>query len=484
VTPRDAVARRFGADTRALAAFRISLAALVLADLLLRTRNLVAFHTDAGVLPRQLLYERYPEISRVSIHALSGAAWVQGALFVVAAVVALAMLAGYRTTLTTAVTGLLLVSLQYRNPMVLNGGDVLLRMLFLWAIFLPLGERWSVDALQTDGHRSRVLSVATAGVLLQVVVVYATNAALKHRSDLWTSGEAIEYVFSLDMFVVGFGEILREYPAVLGAFDRLWLALVTGSVLLLVLTGWLRAALVSLFAGMHLGMLATMQLGLFPLISVAALLPFVPPVVWDRLPGCEDVPFLRDAPVREWQRSLRRTLPLVSLPSPPASVRLWWGRALSGGLAVVLVVILVWNAATVGFVAIPDDAPVNSDPAPRWNMFAPAPLQTDAWFKAPGALESGERVDAFQGGSFTWEKPPDVSATYGNERWRKYLSNLQGADSQELNDRFAGYLCERWNARHDSSLENVSVHAVLQPTRLDGPEPTRRVKLATHNCSD
>ena len=402
MTVRDAVASRFGADERALAAFRVALASLVLADLALRSRSLVAFYTDAGVLPTALLYERWPEISQFSIHALSGSAWVQGALFVLAAVVALAMLVGYRTTLATVVTGVLLVSLQYRNPMVLNGGDILFRMLFLWAIFLPLGERWYVDAVRSENHRGRVLSVATAGVLLQVVVVYSVNAALKLRSDVWKSGEAIEYVFSLDMFVVGFGEVLAQYPGLLAAFDKLWITLVAGSFLLLVLTGWLRAALVALFAAMHLGMLATMQLGLFPLISVAALLPFVPAVVWDRLPGRDAVPVLRDLPVHGWERRLRETLPLVSLPTPPESVRLWWNRSLSGGLAVVLVVVLVWNAATVGFVAIPQDAPVNSDPSPRWNMFAPAPLGTDAWFTAPGTLESGERVDAFQGGSFDW----------------------------------------------------------------------------------
>jgi len=112
-------------------------------------------------------------------------------------------------------------------------------------------------------------------------------------------------------------------------------------------------------------------------------------------------------------------------------------------------------------------------------MFAPAPLGTDAWFTAPGTLESGERVDAFQGGSFDWEKPPDVSSTYPSARWRKYLTNLQGADAPELSSQFAGYLCERWDARNDATLRNVSVYAVLQPTRLDGR--SRRTACCSSN---
>lgn len=483
MTVRDAVGRRLGADTRALASFRVALATLVLTDVVLRSRNLVAFYTDAGALPRELLYQRYPEIGRATVHAVSGAAWVQVGLFVLTAVVALAMLVGYRTTLATALTGLLVVSMQYRNPMVLNGGDVLLRMLFLWAIFLPLGERWSLDALRREGYRTRVVSVATAGVLLQVVTVYTVNAVLKLRSDLWTRGEAIEYVFSLEMFLVLFGDVLAEYPDLLAVFDWLWVALVAGSVLLVVLSGWLRAAFAALFAAMHLGMLATMQLGLFPLISVAALLPFVPSVVWDRIPSREDVPGIRSLPTARWECSLRETLPLVTLPSPPEPVRRWWHRVVSGGLAVTLVVVLVWNAATVGAIAIPADAPVDSDPDPRWNMFAPAPLQTDAWFVAMGTLDSGERVDAFRGGPFSWEKPSDVSESYPSARWRKYLTNLEEADSPALSSRFAGYLCERWDDRRESTLRNVSVYAMFQPTRLDGPEPTRRVHLAEQSCA-
>lgn len=98
---RDAVARRFGIDSRALAAFRISLGALLLADLLLRARDLTAFYTDAGVLPRALLREQFPTFARVSLHAVSGSLWLQALLFLVAGGAALALLLGYRTTLAT-----------------------------------------------------------------------------------------------------------------------------------------------------------------------------------------------------------------------------------------------------------------------------------------------------------------------------------------------------------------------------------------------
>jgi len=63
------LARRFGVDPRALAALRMSLGLLFLADLALRSRDLVAFYTDAGVLPRSVLREEFGGIAALSIHA-------------------------------------------------------------------------------------------------------------------------------------------------------------------------------------------------------------------------------------------------------------------------------------------------------------------------------------------------------------------------------------------------------------------------------
>ncbi|TKX52003.1 HTTM domain-containing protein, partial [Halorubrum sp. SS7] len=54
-----AVAARVSVDPRALAAFRIGLGALLIADLLLRSRSLTAFYTDYGVLPRRAFFSDY-----------------------------------------------------------------------------------------------------------------------------------------------------------------------------------------------------------------------------------------------------------------------------------------------------------------------------------------------------------------------------------------------------------------------------------------
>ena len=479
---RDAFVRRVGVDARALAALRISLGLLLLADLFLRSLDLVAFYTDAGVLPRSALREAFPAFAALSIHALSGDAWFQAILFLVAAGFALALLFGYRTRLATLASLVLLVSIQARNPMVLNAGDSVLRRLLFWSLFLPLGGRWSVDVLRGEESSERVASAATAAFLVQVVIVYAANGLFKLRGELWLRGDAIQYVFSLDQLTVRLGDALAGYPLLLEAFDWLWLAMVLSSILLILLTGWPKALFASLFAAMHLGMFLTMRLGLFPLVSVAALLAFLPTTAWDAVEDRARGTFLGRLDIASRRGRFARALPERRI-SIPADVRRWTRRGAATLVVCLLALILVWNAATLGYVDPPDGATSIVDPGERrWDMFAPEPRTDDGWYVVPARTASGEEVDALHGSAVTGERPPELADTYPSHRWFVYLLDVRRA-GDDLRGRFAGYLCERWNATHDDGLTNVTAYYVEQPARLDGPEPTRRVEIVRRSCA-
>jgi hypothetical protein len=482
--------RRLRVDTRALAAFRVGLGLLVLADLALRARDLRAFYTDAGVLPRSALVAHGDPL-HWSLHAASGDPRVQALLFLVAAVLAVALTVGYRTTVATVGSWLLLVSLHNRMPEVLNGGDVLLRLLLFWGMFLPLGARWAVDSAHAARDtRESVTGVAAAALLLQVVAMYATNAAFKLGGDLWLRGVGLEYVFSLGQFTVLLGDHLAAYPGLLRVLDYVWLAAITASVLLVLLTGLSRAAFAGLLMTMHLGMLVTMRIHLFPLISVVALVPFLPAAVWDRLPA-RMAAGRPAALARRWGGRLAGALPVVTVSGVAPWLERWRRGVVTAVPLVFLVLVVLWNLQVLGVEKATgrEVLPEAAEPALEitrtdqyWNMFAPDPLATDGWLVAPGRLENGSEVDAFHGGAVEWDRPPDVSSTYPTARWRKYAVGLWRADTADR-ERFAAYLCRRWNDRHDTDLERVAVYYVEQPTRIDAErEPTERVRLESHSC--
>ncbi|WP_290813372.1 hypothetical protein [Halovivax sp.] len=78
---------------RALAALRIAIGLLILADPAMRARDLTAFYTDAGVLPRAAHAEAFPVLASLSIHARFGSPRAQALLVATAGV--LALVAGF-----------------------------------------------------------------------------------------------------------------------------------------------------------------------------------------------------------------------------------------------------------------------------------------------------------------------------------------------------------------------------------------------------
>lgn len=486
---RGAIRLRAGVDPRALAALRIALGTIVITDLLLRASSLRAFYTDEGVLPRLWLSD--PLSPPYSVHAFFGSVEAQAALFAFTGVAAFCMLVGYRTRLATVVTWLMMLSLMNRNLYILNSGDVLLRSLLFWGMFVPLGERWSLDAARIDRDRSMVATVATVGLMVQGVLVYSVNAIHKLHSDEWVYGNATGMIMHLDQFTILLGPHLAEYPTLTKIGTVVWVVLLPASPLLLVLTGWRRTLLAVAFAGMHFGMALTMKLGIFPFVSMASMLPFVYPGVWNRLEtGLARIGAMgRAADARD---AIHRRDPLATVgarlapPQPPGVPS--WTAMLSVAIPLLFVpMIIVSGAASVDYAENPEPsqyALYHADMDQSWQMFAPNPLSTSQYYVARANTTDGDLVNPFPGATTTWDRPPNGADTVRNERWRKYLKWVQGNSASNHPDYFANYLCEEYERTHGEQLANLSVHAVQWRVGPEGAESdTQRDKLVEYDCT-
>ena len=148
---------------------------------------------------------------------LSGSWEYQALLFGVAGALACLLLVGYRTRRVTPLCWLFLISLQHRNPLINHGEDALISSLLFFAIFLPWGHRFSLDALRTSppGKSNRVLSMASTGYTVQVMLVYLFGALLKTSPEWRIDGTAIYYALSADGGVLPFGQWIRQFDALL-----------------------------------------------------------------------------------------------------------------------------------------------------------------------------------------------------------------------------------------------------------------------------
>ncbi|MGI8861087.1 MAG: HTTM domain-containing protein [Rubrobacteraceae bacterium] len=487
---RGKFAEVFGADLRSLAAFRIVLGLLVLADLALRATDFHAHYTDAGVLPRsQAIESGLIDAWEFSLYLINGEALFQALLFGLTALAAVCMLVGYRTRLSTIIVWVLVVSVQWRNPLLLNGGDTLLRLLLFWAMFLPLGAYWSVDRWRKAAPQrlSMVfLSVGTIGLLMQIAFVYIFTALLKTGDEWRVDGTALYYALNLDHLVTPFGVWMSQFPDLLKVLTFATLGLEALGPFLLFFpffTGPVRTAMVLAFMSLHFGIWTMMEIGFFPWISAFCMVCFLPAWFWDTTGARINAAYPKFLPdvTRGFQRAatalagvypaLRRARPsrtpgivdpsiaglaggedratsaaqTAEMPreeragqmgAPGGPVRLRSTPLTNLLAAFFLAYIFCWNLTTGTSFEVPDRLENVGEffgLGQTWSMFAPAPPDEASWPVMPGTLRDGQKVDLMgvTRGDFgmyavSWEKPEYVACVYETNHWRKYLNAVNG----------------------------------------------------------
>ena len=127
------------------------------------------------------------------------AAWIA---VVGLAAVAVPIVVGFRPTWFLIVGFLLLMSLQRRNPMMVNSGDLILRNLVLLLAFTPSGAALSVDRWRRHGRASlrSAPKVAPWGlrlIQLQMMLVYFF-AYFSKGGALWKDGSAVSTALRLE----------------------------------------------------------------------------------------------------------------------------------------------------------------------------------------------------------------------------------------------------------------------------------------------
>lgn len=277
----------FSCDVRSLALFRIGLGAVLIIDLLSRLRDFRAHYTYWGVVPEPT----DPEIFlNAWAHSFMGSAWFMAGVFGVAGLLALLLIVGFQTRVVTVACWFLLLFIQTRNGLTIQGGDNLLLLLFFWGIFLPLGANYSFDAalawMSSEKSPALFFSTGTVAILLQVACLYFFSALFKHSPEWIPDGTALYYALQMEAFVLPSGRWLLNFPSILQWMTYFtWILEFIGPFLLFV--PWLfvplRLSMVVLFLLLHLGILVFMKVGLFPFVNFVSLIPFIPTWCWERL---------------------------------------------------------------------------------------------------------------------------------------------------------------------------------------------------------
>jgi predicted DCC family thiol-disulfide oxidoreductase YuxK len=263
---------------------------VLLVDLIVRMASIEAFYSDLGAVPRHAITEQLYRIYNISIHFITGSAALQTVLFLINAVFILCFIIGYRTRLMSVLCWLFYISLINRNPVVVHGGDVVVRCMLFWCMFVPLGIYYSVDAaLQRYAYpEEKIFSPGTMALMLQLLFVYFFSAMHKTHAQWFPEGTAIAYALQLHAFATPIGIFLRDFPSSLYYMTiSTYFLEMLGPVFMLIPFSnmeWRMPVLLA-FLGLHIGIFLTMRIGMFPWMCMVAWMIFLPSELWNWILG-------------------------------------------------------------------------------------------------------------------------------------------------------------------------------------------------------
>jgi predicted DCC family thiol-disulfide oxidoreductase YuxK len=300
-------------DPRSLGLFRILFGLTLLGDWSARYAQSTAFYSNEGVLPNHNHIFNLKNAGKLvwsALHAFSTPGEAVFA-FLVILFFYLCFTIGWHTRAFAVLSFVSLLSLVARNTLAEGPGDWLALALLGFAIFLPLGTRYSIDALRESMSRSRAAtaqdldervdvvdaaktsrfrlsgwspaSLAAVGILLQITLLFVA-LAVQQNGPAWKDGSAVSKALSAYGLASPLGASLAQSALTNPVTRLLWGAqwLVPALVLLPIPRGYGRTAAAALVAvhGLLYGLL--FNLGLFGWTIAAASALLLTTEAWDR----------------------------------------------------------------------------------------------------------------------------------------------------------------------------------------------------------
>lgn len=245
------------------------------------------FYSDAGEFP--IAAARAWSVEHVArflmLDALGSFAAV-AVLFALWGVVLVALLLGWRTRAAAWLNWLLVLWFYYRNATFTNGGDEVLRLV---SMYLALGytavgpssRALSLDRLRALGEGPHAPPTMTAWPLrfvqIQICIVYFVSGFWKVVGAPWWDGSALHYALGNEAFS-RFGA--PEWPWAGTLYAVLTLSAAWWEMLFPALVVFVRTRIATLVfgVGMHVFILAFMNIGVFPFVMLACYPAFLKPV--------------------------------------------------------------------------------------------------------------------------------------------------------------------------------------------------------------
>jgi hypothetical protein len=466
-------------DIRALGLMRIGIGLILLTDLYIRALSITAFFTDEGVLPISILKQYNWSPTYFSFHALNGDLWWQVVMFILNALCVVLLIIGYRTRLFTFICWVLLTSLQNRNPFILQGGDDLLRIILFWAIFLPWGERFSIQ--KKSNYTNNYFSWANIGYLILPCSVLFFSAILKTSPEWHSQGTALYYALSLDQIRMPGGTFIYQFPNLLKGLTYMVYYIELLAPLLIVMpfvsTKIRMIGIISIIA-LFIGIACTLYVGLFYIIGIVSVIGLMPSTVIDWF----ESHFYKNKTQFVEMQFQEQKIPFI--------INVLYTLKNYFIILIISFCLLMNLGGIKNFPYALDSKIVTYGKVLRleqsWGMFSPYILKDDGWFVYSGYHKTkGKYIDIKNNKDFvSFKKPTPIINEFESDRWRKFQENYTFNNNNYMRPFYCKYLINTWNKKHPKdSISDLTIF-FMKETSLPDYQTKPLVKIAVCNCQD
>jgi hypothetical protein len=469
-------------DLAPLAVFRIAFGVLTFNWFWQLYPNLTHFYTDEGIFPRSSQLFFFPR--HFTLLNAAGEWWQVALFWLIALAAAVALAVGFRSRTAAFATFLMLGSFSLRDPLIGDASDQVFRASAFWLTFTAAGDRYSVDAWlrarRGNPPSGRGWALPVRILELQFAWIYLATGLEKMGGGLWRDGLAVFYSLQLEH------TFARPWAAPLArnaGLAQLATQLTVFAELTFLPLAFLpylrrvgRIVAVVTAAGLHVSILLLMNVGNFPLIMLAGLIPFLPPAWVARAVAQIRVP--------------RALASLASIPvesrTPAAPDRL---SSVARGTALIALALLIFSTSLPAYMAVARPEPIDralqyANLLQKWNMFSPDPPTSDGWMHIPAVLADGTQIDLATGKGPS-DEPLRADPFYS--RWTKVTEWIASASNVAYREEYSRMYCRIRNLHlQPGQSPIVSFDLVYYERKVPRPgnleQPPRQILLNSHQC--
>lgn len=446
-------------DTRSLSLFRITLGlttAIFAYKLLFVVPEYFGSHS---FIPLALVGNSG---SNWSFHFISNAYLWQYCVLVTIIVAALAFTAGYKTRLLSIILWLLLVSLYFRIGSILNTGEKIQYVLYLWASVLPIGQHFTYKDLSLRipvRSNFNYTSMSVVGFSVQIAFIFILSVYHKWNNASWMDGSTVYKSLFVETYISPLAYIVRELPYALlytGTYAVMALEVIGP---LCIIASFIPSRYAQKLQGAGVIMLLFLCItfgtvfifGTFPYVLAAATFAFIPSSWWNHI--TTKVNFIR-ARTFEYTHTYTESIN-ISIVSTILLLIITWGNFHELNRSVFPISQHIKNRVYIPFKL-----------HQHWPLYAQTVFRT-AWISAEATTKNNQQFDVWKwyveypNQTITREQPPNPLRFYKDAFQRNYLY-FHVMYSPKYQGWFLYNLCTEYNKTADDPIVTIDLYTAWQ----------------------